>query len=119
MKGIGFYDNEFLVIKSGVDLAAESINRIIMTNSRERVGRPGFGADIRDLLFEPFNDEIEQVMRQRIEDQIKTFEPRVVINEIDINSVEDENRLDLAINFSLVDNITDTRILRISFEIDR
>ena len=58
-------------------------------------------------------------MQQRIEDQIKTFEPRVVINELLINAIEAENRLELSIDFSLVYNVSDNRILRIEFQVER
>ena len=118
MRGIGFYDEDFFVIKSNHNLVAESIKRIIMTNARERVGRPGFGANIRDLLFEQVNEEIIDILRKRIEDQIKVFEPRVIINDLQIQNEEDE-LITIAIDFSLVNDVTDNRLLRFSFEIER
>lgn len=118
MRGIGFYDSEFFVIKKDHDLVAESIRRIIMTNSKERLGHPFFGGNLKAALFE-LKDETElEEIKSNMKLQLEQYEPRAAISQIKFGtSDENENGVELIIGFILVgDPKQDERILSITIE---
>ena len=82
MKGLGFYGKSFLVIKTDFDLIAESITRIVMTNFNERTGRPFFGANLKNYVFEQMSPESLSEIESNIKKQIATFEPRANLKTI-------------------------------------
>ena len=118
MRGIGFYDSEFFVIKKDRDLVAESIRRIIMTNFRERIGHPFFGGNLKPSLFE-LKDETElDEIKNNIKTQLEQYKPRATISKIEFGaSEENENGVELIIGFILVgEPKQDERILAITIE---
>tara|TARA_B100000768_G_C11268971_1_gene372462 strand:- start:1215 stop:1622 length:408 start_codon:yes stop_codon:yes gene_type:complete len=70
----------------------------LLTNKGERVFRPNFGADLRNLLFENILDITNEDLRDTIQNDITQFFPSVEIKEIQFNNEPDEN----TVNFTLV-----------------
>ncbi len=100
MKGVGFYETDFMKIKEEDDLIAESIIRILTTSPGERPNRPSFGCELRKLVFE--NQAAIQVddVKRIINKAISTFEPRVNLKNIDISSAD--NMLFVKLEFTKV-----------------
>ena len=115
MKGIGFYDSDFVRIKQYKDLIAESITRILMTTPGERVGRPEFGCNLRRLLFESTETVDLDDVKNIIGSAIETFEPRVILQDIIVNALE--NTIYVQIEFQLVGNPLETEQLEYQFNI--
>jgi len=115
MKGIGFYEEDFIKIKQQKDLIAESITRILMTSPGERVGRPEFGCELRRLLFESTEAIDLEDVKNIVENAINTFEPRVVLQDIIVNALE--NTIYIQIEFQLVGNPLDNETLSYQFNI--
>ena len=119
MKGMSFYEHDFFVIKTDYELAAESITRIIMTNPGERVDLPFFGVGLKNRLFEPLDTDSEGQIENDIREQIETYEPRVIIETIEFNPIEEQNTLEIKIGFILQgDNISDERFINLTFELE-
>lgn len=116
MRGPGFYNKDFLVIKSDNDLIAESITRILMTTPGERVGRPNFGSGLRALLFESMDDIFVDDVKRIISTAVNNYEPRVNLTDIQVNAVE--NTLTARLIFETVGNPLDENILEFSFELE-
>jgi phage baseplate assembly protein W len=55
----------------------ESIRIILLTDERERLRQPDFGAGLAGLLFEPNTATTRQIIRDRIERALAEWEPRV------------------------------------------
>lgn len=103
--GIGFYNQEFFIIKSGKDLISESIMRILMSNYGERVNNPYFGVDLKGYLFELNDEQSKNEISSSIRKQIEMNEPRVKIQSIDIT--DEDNYIGLSISFLMLEeNIT-------------
>jgi phage baseplate assembly protein W len=98
-KGVGFYGEEFFVIKSGADLVSESIHRIIMTNTGERVSNPYFGVNLRDFVFEPNDDISKKQIITNLRQQLTQYETRASIGPITIEQID--NSMVIGIQFML------------------
>ncbi len=94
-KGIGYYGNEFFVIKSDKDLVSESIMRIIMTNLGERIDNPYFGVNLKNFVFEANDDTTSKEIQNLIKSQMDTYEPRAYISNIQVNQVDNDITFDI------------------------
>lgn len=63
----------------------------LLTNKRERVFSPNFGADLRSLLFENIVDSTQDDIKVQIQDAIGLFFPTVEIKEIEFINEADRN----------------------------
>lgn len=102
-KGIGFYDNEFFVVKSDADLVSESITRIIMTNTGERVSNPYFGVNLKNFLFEPNDETSKNQITYSLRQQLSQYEPRALIGDIKLE--QEDNSIYITIQFALQQDI--------------
>lgn len=84
MKGIGFYNKDFITIKSEKDLITESIKRILLTLPGERVGNLEFGSRLREYLFD-FDNVLLEDLEQVISSSIIKWEPRVIIQSVKVS----------------------------------
>lgn len=73
-----------------------------MTNFFEKPFEPFFGGNIRALLFELADDDIEDDARENIVRAINAYEPRAIIRAIDVNYQEERNSISITIEFQIV-----------------
>lgn len=62
----------------------QAILIILMTDRRERVMRPDFGAGLNAFVFEPLNQTTMQLVKQRVEESLIDWEPRIVVEEVSV-----------------------------------
>lgn len=73
---------------------------ILETNRGERAMRPDFGAGLRDFLFEPINATTLALIRHRVEEALITWEPRIRVEEIALESSDSaRTRIDIKIEY--------------------
>jgi phage baseplate assembly protein W len=84
-----------------MDAVKRAIKNLIMTEKYERLLDPRFGAGINALLFEPMSPMITMTLRQIIEENIRTYEPRADIKTIDVVPDEPNQTYYIDIVFSL------------------
>jgi len=116
MKGVGFYESDFMKIKEEDELIAESITRILMTTPGERVGRPTFGCELRKLIFESQADIYVDDVKRMINKAINQFEPRVNLKDIELSA--NENTLYIRIKFNKIGNPQDENFLDFNFNLE-
>jgi phage baseplate assembly protein W len=73
-----------LVWSSGPANIRECIRILLLTVPGERIFRPGFGADLRRLLFEPNTTTTRREIRNQIERALAVWEPRIEVETIDV-----------------------------------
>ena len=71
----------------GADNVRESIRIILMTEENERLMLGRFGGGLRRFLFEPNTVSARRSMQSRIQEALRLWEPRVVVEGVDV--VED------------------------------
>jgi phage baseplate assembly protein W len=104
---------------SDVDLVKQDLFNHIFTRKGDRVGLRGFGTNIQDLIFEPFDDETIVLINDQVRGVI-AFDPRVVLlSEDDYVMVADYEKRIMGIDarlFYVELNLTDVLHLNITFE---
>jgi len=73
----------------------------LLTNKGERLFNPGFGASLRDYLFNIINIDDQGDIKQRIQSDITSFFPDITIIEIKFNNQIDKNTVNLILNYSI------------------
>jgi phage baseplate assembly protein W len=88
-----------IVKRTGNAAIIGALRNLILTNLYEKPFQPTFGSRIRNLLFEDVSYITANVLQSEIENVIKTFETRVVIDAIRVQAQPDENRYAVTIRF--------------------
>ena len=78
-----------------------SIKNLILLNHFEKPFHPEIGSNVRRLLFENMDVITTNVLQKEIENTIRNFEPRANITEIVVSPVEDDNRVEVIITFTI------------------
>jgi uncharacterized protein len=80
----------------------QSILIILETSPGERVMRPDFGSGLRDMVFEPVNYTTIALVKQRVEQALVMWEPRIDIREVTVAVYQPlRNRLDIDIRYQV------------------
>jgi phage baseplate assembly protein W len=62
----------------------ECIGIVLMTEERERLNLPAFGAGLRRFLFEPNTVMTRAQIRDRIVRALQQWEPRITVTSVDV-----------------------------------
>ena len=72
------------------DSVKQALRNLIMTNTSERIYNPNMGCDVYKMLFETtVSDSDTFIMRDRIIKNIRAFEPRIELIDVEISSSAD------------------------------
>jgi phage baseplate assembly protein W len=82
----GYFDKTYTTIEH----TKSNIINVLSTKQGERIGRPQFGTNLEELLFEPMSERLEANIRQEINSAIERSLPYV--NVLNLNVRRDENR---------------------------
>ena len=114
-----------LAQKINIDLIKADMLQLLLTNPGERVMLPDYGTPLRRLIFEQNDDILKQQARQMIINSLEKWEPRIIVNNVVVGSVEksDLDRLDtreemdkilkITINFYDPNDISELNELRL------
>lgn len=90
---------------SGSAKVEESIRIILGTAPGERLMRQDFGCGIHDLVFEPNTAMLRGAVRERVEDALRRFEPRIDVLGVEVDAdPERDNELHIGISYRLRSN---------------
>lgn len=95
----------------GEDNIRESMRLILMTEPGERLRLPQFGAGLGRFLFEPNTVATHTLIKERIVESLKRWEPRVRIEDVVVGADRVDPQAALAvITFRLVATQTQERV---------
>jgi phage baseplate assembly protein W len=94
--------NGELYIKRDAAAVKQAIKTLIQTNYFEKPYQPFFGADIRSLLFELADDDIEEEVQEQVIEAIEKYEPRAAIIDVRVRALPDYNSISVTIEFQVV-----------------
>ncbi len=80
----------------------QSIKNLLLTDYYEKPFQPFFGGNLRAMLFELADDDTEDEIRSNIITAINNYEPRVEIQNIDVNVLPDQNDMRVSIVFKII-----------------
>ena len=85
----------------------ESLNILLSTERGERVMRPEYGTNVRDLLFEPLDVSTATLVGEEIKKAILLNEPRVFVESVEAIQEELNGYLEVKIEYTII--ATNTR----------
>ncbi len=85
----------------------ESLNILLSTERGERVMRPDYGTNVRDLLFEPLDVSTATLVGEEIKKAILLNEPRVFVDSVEAIQEELNGYLEVKIEYTII--ATNTR----------
>lgn len=94
----------------------QSLRNLILTNFYERPFHSKLGSNISKMLFEPINGITSSIIHKEIVTLISNFEPRVTLDELQVNADPDNYRYDISIRFYVTNSV---RPIRISLFLNR
>tara|TARA_B100000282_G_scaffold280342_1_gene241387 strand:- start:334 stop:756 length:423 start_codon:yes stop_codon:yes gene_type:complete len=91
------------------DAIKSNLLNFLLTGKRERVLNPGFGAGLRELIFNPISSELSSDIKDLITGGVSEFFPNVVINDLNVQFEENKSTIIINLNYSVINtNIQDT-----------
>ncbi len=73
----------------------------LLTNKKERVFNPNWGADLRSLLFEGIDFGELEFLQDKIQENISEFFPQIEIIHLKFTPYPDENKLVFLFNYKI------------------
>jgi phage baseplate assembly protein W len=74
----------------------------LLTNKGERIFRPNFGANLRNLLFENIIDSTMDDLEASIQSDISFFFPNVLVKQLNFNNDPDRNEINFTLTYQIV-----------------
>jgi len=108
--------DDLVISKDGAAIK-QALGNLLLTNKGERLFNPGYGADLRSLLFEPLNYVTAGLIKKNIAYSISKYEPRVRVLEIVCNPNLDDNGFDVEMTYVI--RGSDTPSVTVDFFLNR
>jgi phage baseplate assembly protein W len=106
-------------IKTGEDAIKQSLKNLLLISTLEKPFSTQFNLNIKEYLFLNFSVLYAQDLKQQMLSLINLYEKRVKINNIDISYPEDQNQLNIIIDFSVIGEEQKSTTLNLVVERDR
>ena len=104
---LDFFTNPFtgdIYIKYDTESVKRSIYNLIFTKTGERPFQPELGSGLKYLLFENYGSVEMLVVKNKLEDLIKTYEPRISFVSVEFEENIDQNSVVITIFFQVINN---------------
>lgn len=76
----------YFPVSTGIDIIKGDILMLLLTKPGERIMMPQYGTPLHTLMFDPNDSLLAEKARQMIIDSIKRWEPRIVIDAIEVSA---------------------------------
>ena len=93
--------NDLVALKNASAIA-RSIRNIVFTYPGEKFFNPNFGSRISQSLFENLDSTSAIAIRDEIENSIRNYEPRVILNDVIVDPNYDNNEFNVTIVYRIV-----------------
>lgn len=93
--------DDLLVTKNDAAIKG-AIYNLILTNPGERFFNPNIGCRVSGILFEPLDFITSGLIKSEIEYTIRAFEPRVTLDNVEVEIDYDTNGFDVIISYTII-----------------
>lgn len=90
--------------KTGIEAVKRSVRNLILTNFYDRPFRPWIGSNAQKLLFENANPLTAGFLRDAIVEVLTNYEPRVVVQNVEVTFDIDNNGYSAKIFFVVLNS---------------
>jgi len=89
------FDNAIGVVAMTSDMVdiQRSLQILLSTRLGERIMQPDYGCNLESLLFEPLTSTLKTYMKHMIETAVLYHEPRIKLDNVDLNESADQDGL--------------------------
>ena len=101
---------EDLLVKKEDAAVKQAVLNILLTNKGERVYDAQYGSNVRTYLFEPLDFGTAGSIKDEIVRTLKSYEPRVTIQECLVEPNFDSNGFDVRLDFKVISRADVPRI---------
>lgn len=95
------YDNQAVI---------RSVKNLLQTRPYDRLFQPTLGTTLYNLLFEPCTELSANLIRDEVERMINNYEPRAIIQGLDVVASPDQNSFNVTIYAFIGNQTTPTSI---------
>tara|TARA_R110000824_G_scaffold38465_6_gene117456 strand:- start:735 stop:1142 length:408 start_codon:yes stop_codon:yes gene_type:complete len=111
-------DGPYSLIKDYKSLAKQNLKCLLLTAPGEKVMDPGFGAGLREYLFEQKDSLLTSRIKARITQQVEKYLPYITITDINFGDTgTEDNKLDIEVRY-IIQGLSVTDLLTINAEIN-
>ena len=97
--------NDFAMTKNSLQQAKHNLKNLLLTFPGERVGQPEFGSRMREICFEPIDDNLPTKIEEEVRRAVSSWLPYINIQEVNtLTDDGDENKIFVEIKYSTVLN---------------
>lgn len=93
--------NDVLVLKNQ-DAIKKSVINLIRTRIGERFFNNLLGTSVDNSLFEINGTEVSIILDEEIRTVLSNFEPRIAVQDVIVESIDDSNELNIKITYDIV-----------------
>ena len=93
--------NDILALKNEAAIK-ESVKNIVLYNFYEKPFDPFFGGNIIGLLFENSTPTMELEIKNRIEESVEVYEPRVTAVSVQVDFEPERNELNCSVRYLIL-----------------
>jgi len=94
-------NNDLIALKNQTAIA-RSVRNIVFTTPGEKFFNPDFGSNVSTLLFETLDDLTALSIQDEIENSIRNFEPRVILDRVNVEPDYNNNEFLVTIVYTIV-----------------
>ena len=91
-----------LIATKNASAISRSVRNIVLTSPGEKFFDPDFGSRISDSLFENMDDIAALTIKDEIDNSIRQYEPRVILNDVVVSPDFDNNTFDVLIVYRII-----------------
>lgn len=84
-----------------IEVIKNSITNALLTSPGEKILNPEFGIDLRRFIFEPVDIFTTQEIRADIEENLPNFEPRIELEKVDVEALEDQQQYNIQLQINV------------------
>ena len=106
--------NDFALTKTTIEQSVHNLRNLLLTVVGERVGQPEFGSQLKSIVFEQganIPDRIEEAVRSATDNFLS------YINIINVFTIQEQNQVNVQIEFSVPLNPDAIEVLNFDFRI--
>ena len=94
-------NNDFRLTKNSLEQAKHNLKNLLLTHPGERVGQPEFGSRLRDLCFEPSDNDLPARIEEEVRRAIELWLPYINVSEVvTLTDEQDENKIFVRVKYT-------------------
>lgn len=107
--------NVFTPVYTTKDQLKYNIINFLLTDKRERLFQPNFGANLRSQVFEQITEEGAEIVKETLRAGIEMYFPNVNIKQLDVTPSADYNTINISFSYEITNTGQSDEIL-LNFE---